>query len=288
MTKYVWVDSIAEKWGVSKSWVYRLCRDGRVSGAFFSEGRWSIPEDAEKPVDYRIHKKYIKALAGSRRIELPSVMPFKLPGESDRIPDDTEKIISECADYVLDLIEAHPASGKLLFAALSYEHINAFVLCENYSQYCYFTALRDCPDELFKKFSIISFEYSMLTPDMRRSYFNEKKKQFNEGRCSSVCESAALLLFFAGTNVQRVIDIDPVSGNVRSEYKKNGIVNFVSKEDIYILSSLLQRATVYRNFAEALEKMNFSEYSALHLTETQYAEKSLGDIEGRVERLIII
>lgn len=288
MTKYLWVDSIAEKWGVSKSWVYRLCRDGRVSGAFFSEGRWAIPENAEKPVDYRIHKRYINALAGCKRLSIPSLLPLKYPGESDRIPDDTEKVISECADYVLDLIDAHPESGKTLFCALSYEHIRALVICENRFQYCYFTAVKEQPDELYRLFSMLSFEYSMLTPDMRRSYFNEKKKLYNGGLAGSICENAALILFLSGANGQRVIDVDCESGDVRSDYKKNSVSNFVTKEDIEELSSLLSRAKIYRDADEAKRKMEFSEYSALHISEAQYSDGSFKNIENKVERLIIL
>ena len=288
MTKYLWVDSIAEKWGVSKSWVYRLCRDGRVSGAFFSEGRWAIPEDAEKPIDYRVHKRYVKALAGSKRMALPSCMPLKFPGEPDGIPDDVDKVVSECADYVLDLIDVHPASGRLLFSALSYEHINAQVVCENLSQYSYLAAMCEYVDEVYADFTMLAFEYSMLTPDRRKAYFDEKKRLFNGEADLCAYERAAYLLFFAGTNSQRVVDIDPESGEVRSEYKKNGTANFASKEEIYLISSLLQRAEIYPDEETARSEMRYSEYSALHLSEKQYEEKKFDDIEKKVERLIII
>jgi len=288
MTKYLWVDSIAEKWGVSKSWVYRLCRDGRVSGAFFSEGRWSIPENAEKPIDYRVHKRYINALAACKRSPLPSSMPVKLQGESDRIPDDVEKIISECADYVLDIVDVCPMSGKVLFCALSYEHIKAHVVCKNYFQYCYLAALKLYPSELYKLYSTLSFEYSMLTPDMKKGYYNEKKRLYNDRKPETLYESAALVMFLAGANGQRSLKIDPVGGNVLSPYKKNAVSSFSSKEDVKLLSRLLSRADIYRNADEARENMNFSEYSALHLCEEQYSRRDFADIEGKVERLIII
>lgn len=43
------IQKTAEKWGVSKAYVYKLCQDGRISGAVLDETRWYIPEDAEKP-----------------------------------------------------------------------------------------------------------------------------------------------------------------------------------------------------------------------------------------------
>lgn len=288
MTKYLWVDSIAEKWGVSKSWVYRLCRDGRVSGAFYSEGRWSIPEDAEKPVDYRIHKRYISALSACKQIPLPEALPLKFPGEPDRTPDDTAKVMSECADYVLELVDVHPESGKLLFCALSYEHINACVVCENRFQYSYFKALKDRPNETFRAFSMMTFEYSMLTPNMRKSYFDEKKRLYNEKHSRAVHENAALILFIAGANGQRIIDVDRESGLIRSEYKKNSVESFATREDIKALSSVLRRAKIYKNAEDARKNMTFSEYSALHLSDEQYSERQFSDLENRVERLIII
>lgn len=288
MTKYLWVESVAERWGVSKSWVYRLCKEGRVSGAFFSEGRWSIPENAEKPIDYRIHKRYIKAVAGSKRHELPAILPMKLTGESDRIPDEIDKVIGECADYVLDLIDVHPCSGKLFFCALSYEHIKAFVVCENYAQYCYFSSLKNSPDELYSYYSMICFEYSMLTPDRRKEYFDEKKCIYNSRKSDSLPENAALLLFLAGALGQRALDIDAESGEVRSAYKKREAYSFAQKEELLSLSRLLLRAEIYRDMDEACEKMNFSEYSALHLSEAQQADAHFDDIAKKVERLIII
>lgn len=39
----------ADKWGISQSAVCRFCREGRIPGVEFIDGRWHIPEDAKKP-----------------------------------------------------------------------------------------------------------------------------------------------------------------------------------------------------------------------------------------------
>ncbi len=39
----------AHRWGVSEPLVRRLCRAGRVHGAFFFSRRWLIPVGAAKP-----------------------------------------------------------------------------------------------------------------------------------------------------------------------------------------------------------------------------------------------
>ena len=47
---------IAQKWGVSVTWVTILCKRGRIEGALRKGNRWYIPESAKKPEDRRSHK----------------------------------------------------------------------------------------------------------------------------------------------------------------------------------------------------------------------------------------
>ena len=47
------VKEVAEKWGVSETWVTILCKQGRVNGVTKEHNRWLIPDDAEKPEDRR-------------------------------------------------------------------------------------------------------------------------------------------------------------------------------------------------------------------------------------------
>ena len=48
---------IAQKWGVSVTWVTILCKKGRIKGAVRDGNRWYIPEDAKKPADRRTNKE---------------------------------------------------------------------------------------------------------------------------------------------------------------------------------------------------------------------------------------
>ena len=59
--KYLSVSQTAERWGITRRRIQRLCNEGRVEGAVKIGSYWAIPEDAEKPKDARIKSgKYIK------------------------------------------------------------------------------------------------------------------------------------------------------------------------------------------------------------------------------------
>ena len=47
---------IAQKWGVSDTWVSILCKQGRIPGVVRQGNRWMIPDTAQKPGDKRSHK----------------------------------------------------------------------------------------------------------------------------------------------------------------------------------------------------------------------------------------
>ena len=64
--KYLSVSQTAERWGITRRRIQRLCNEGRVEGAMKIGSYWAIPEDAEKPKDARIKSgKYIKNKTGS-------------------------------------------------------------------------------------------------------------------------------------------------------------------------------------------------------------------------------
>ena len=50
------VKELANKWGVSETWVTILCKKGRIPGAIKSHNRWIIPDTVQKPVDARKEK----------------------------------------------------------------------------------------------------------------------------------------------------------------------------------------------------------------------------------------
>ena len=54
---YISLMSAAEKWEVSRSFVFNAVKDGRIPGAECIDGRWHIPENAERPMDLRGKKR---------------------------------------------------------------------------------------------------------------------------------------------------------------------------------------------------------------------------------------
>lgn len=48
------VKDMAESWGVSSTWVAKLCREGKIRGAVKEGKSWLIPEDTVKPPDGRV------------------------------------------------------------------------------------------------------------------------------------------------------------------------------------------------------------------------------------------
>jgi len=69
---YLTTKEIAQKWGVSVTWVTILCKQGRIEGTVRKGNRWYIPKNAQKPEDKRSHKdassnarfKFIDLFAG--------------------------------------------------------------------------------------------------------------------------------------------------------------------------------------------------------------------------------
>ncbi|MCD8377989.1 MAG: helix-turn-helix domain-containing protein [Candidatus Gastranaerophilales bacterium] len=59
--EYLSISQTAEKWGITRRRIQRLCSDGRIPGATKIGSYWAVPADAEKPRDKRIKSgRYIK------------------------------------------------------------------------------------------------------------------------------------------------------------------------------------------------------------------------------------
>lgn len=50
------VKEIAEKWGISENKVRELCRDGKIVGAEKTSADWTIPEDAQNPLNNNVQQ----------------------------------------------------------------------------------------------------------------------------------------------------------------------------------------------------------------------------------------
>ena len=51
--KFLKIEEIAAKWGISPRAVQLLCKDGKIAGAERFGRAWMIPEDATRPIDRR-------------------------------------------------------------------------------------------------------------------------------------------------------------------------------------------------------------------------------------------
>ena len=59
--EYLSISQTAEKWGITRRRIQRLCAEGRIPGATKIGNYWALPADAEKPKDERIKSgRYIK------------------------------------------------------------------------------------------------------------------------------------------------------------------------------------------------------------------------------------
>lgn len=60
--EYLSISQMAEKWGITRRRIQRLCSEGRICGATKIGSYWVLPADAKKPRDKRIKSgKYKKA-----------------------------------------------------------------------------------------------------------------------------------------------------------------------------------------------------------------------------------
>ena len=55
--EYISAKEAAERWGISKRRVQKLCEEGRINGVTKVGFVWAIPATAEKPEDNRKREK---------------------------------------------------------------------------------------------------------------------------------------------------------------------------------------------------------------------------------------
>ena len=54
---YITASQVAKKWNISQRRVQILCDENRIEGVFKLGETWAIPDDAEKPRDFRRKEK---------------------------------------------------------------------------------------------------------------------------------------------------------------------------------------------------------------------------------------
>lgn len=283
--QYLWVEQIATKWGVSKSWVYRLCRQGRVRGAFFLDGRWSVPADAVKPQP--MPSKRIKRLQ-SKRTELPSRLPLRLSGDGESVPAATEKLFAGCAEYVMDLVDLAPGNGSTLFCALSYPHIRVMAVCRSAVEYAFLSTLKESPRELYARLSMMLFEFVACQPSERREYYRGIKEAMPQAvRRYDMLTVAACALFLCQTSSGGELSLSE-DGTPACEMKRRPASDELQLSDFLSLSSLLSRASIYPNCEILADVGVIPEFSAVHISKEQYEIGEFSFVTKLCERVLVI
>ncbi len=71
MADMMTINEAVEQWGISKSMLARLCREGRIYGAEKVKGLWMIPVDAQYPADARLKSHAVSDLFAQKKQLLP-------------------------------------------------------------------------------------------------------------------------------------------------------------------------------------------------------------------------
>ena len=103
--KYLKIDEIAAKWGVSPRAVQLLCKEGKIVGAERFGRAWMIPEDASRPIDRRTREGRV---LNEENQPLPRNTPFLYMTDLYSVPG----MANEASELLANHIEA-----RVLFEA---------------------------------------------------------------------------------------------------------------------------------------------------------------------------
>ena len=104
MAEWLNIQDAAAQWGISRSLLARLCRDGRIAGAQKIKGAWMIPEDAEYPADERRKSDSVNPETASRTKKL---LPLPI-GISDYRKASTEYYYIDKTLMIRDFLDEVP------------------------------------------------------------------------------------------------------------------------------------------------------------------------------------
>ena len=108
--RYMDVKEASQKWGISDRRIRVLCNDGRIDGAIKLNWSWTIPENAPKPRDGRVLRKFrnLDIRPGSVDVAAIKALSEKYPvDESLKGKDAFLSIIAESLCFLLKE-EEHP------------------------------------------------------------------------------------------------------------------------------------------------------------------------------------
>ncbi|MCI1664475.1 DNA adenine methylase [Bifidobacterium crudilactis] len=186
----------SELWGISQRRVALLCSENRIQGAEMLGNMWLIPDAATKPDDARSLR--------FQPIECMPVKPFvKWAGGKAQILDEIRNLYPEgLGTTITKYAEPFVGGGAVLFDILSrYELEKIYISDINRELIATYSCIRDDVEELVQVLRQMEHEYLPGSEDIRKPYYYEKRRRFNELKAKQITsvEVAALFVFLNRT-----------------------------------------------------------------------------------------
>lgn len=248
----------ADKWGISQRRVAVLCSENRIAEATMVGNMWIIPGNAKKPIDAR----------SLRYIETPSkaVKPFlKWAGGKGQLLKEIEKYYPFKNGKTTKYAEPFIGGGAVLFDILSkYDLQEIYISDINAELVNAYRIIRDDIDELIDLLVRYQSEYIPLDKEERKSYYMEKREQFNDlkvnGDETINIEKAALMIFLNKTCFNGLYRVNKKGlFNVPLGAYKNPMI--CDESNLRAVSEKLQNVTIvcgdYRKSADFIDENTF-------------------------------
>ena len=164
----------AEKWNITQRQVLKLCKENRIEGADRLGFMWTIPADAEKPIDKRTIryvkegkvelKPFIKWAGGKTQL-LPEIQKF--------IPDSGDKVLTKYAEPMV-------GGGALLFNVLSkYDFEELYISDINPELINCYQVIKSDVERLISKLLTLQTEFLSYNNEKRKLFYYNIRTRFN-------------------------------------------------------------------------------------------------------------
>jgi DNA adenine methylase len=188
----------AERWGITQRRVSTLCAEGRIEGVKMFGNMWSIPSDAEKPVDGRVVRFRPDITA--------PVRPFvKWAGGKSQILGSIRAVYpGGLGTSIRRYAEPFIGGGAVLFDILStYDLDEVYISDINSELINTYRCIRDNCGELIDELKQYQDEHLSLDGDGRKEYYYTKRSRYNrlkrDGYDDDEIEMAALFIYLNKT-----------------------------------------------------------------------------------------
>lgn len=194
--QYMTAKQASLEWNISQRRVSVLCSEGRIEGASRFGNMWSIPSEAEKPIDGRAFrylnnikiKPFIKWAGGKTQLINTIISKF---------PEGVGGPINKYAEPMV-------GGGALLFEILSKFSLQQIYISDsNVELINTFIIVKNEIDLLIDRLFHLQDDYKSLDEEGRKKYYYSKRNIYNEliafGQKNDNLEKAALFIFLNKT-----------------------------------------------------------------------------------------